>query len=146
MSVVSASRFVGHLAFLRGKVQELEEYALVWGSAKQEESTEDTKIVEAVALKAGVEERRVRLAESQGAAGRCGDSACVGWFGFESDSVRVGSGCCSCCSQGDCKLDMYGTPNSSHALTQFDTRRSNIAMSLSVSSELTSASKSACHA
>ncbi len=66
VSVASASRFVGHLAFLRGKVQELEEYALVWGRAKREESTEDTKIVEAAALKAGVEERRVRLAESQG--------------------------------------------------------------------------------
>lgn len=78
----------GHVAFLRGKVQELEDKELVWGKTKYKENLDGFEVTEAAAtsvwydlyererkhlvqvctaaLKAGVEERRVRLAESQG--------------------------------------------------------------------------------
>lgn len=79
----------GHVMFLRSKVQELEDKELVWGLAKEEVGDDGVKVTHAAstsvwydlyererkhlvqvcsaALKAGVEERRVRLAESQGA-------------------------------------------------------------------------------
>lgn len=79
----------GHVQWLRERVQELEQHQLVWGTAQVkdmplgEEVTSKAQMsvwvdlynrerdhlvkVAAAALKAGVEERRVRLAESQGA-------------------------------------------------------------------------------
>lgn len=93
-------RTAGHVAWLGGKVQELEDRSLVWGETKSEQfaagdgdedadrppalkATEEAKPsvwytlyaaerdrlvkVSSEALKAGVEERRVRMAESQGA-------------------------------------------------------------------------------
>jgi len=79
----------GHVAWLRGKVQELEPESLVWGATKKVdragagvETTDGSAPsvwyelyarerdhlvkVSAAALRAGVEERKVRLAESQG--------------------------------------------------------------------------------
>ncbi len=78
----------GHVQWLRGKVAELEEQDLVWGQTKVKEGGDDRGTTEeakpnvwyvlyeaerkhlvtvcAAALKAGVEERRVRLAEQQG--------------------------------------------------------------------------------
>lgn len=78
----------GHVHWLRGKVQELEDTDLVWGETKVKDGGDDRGTTEeakpsvwyqlyaaerdhlvkvcAAAIKAGVEERRVRLAESQG--------------------------------------------------------------------------------
>ncbi|MFC8732164.1 hypothetical protein ACFT5B_06880 [Luteimicrobium sp. NPDC057192] len=78
----------GHVQWLRGKVAELEEQDLVWGQTKVKEGGDDRGTTEeakpsiwyvlyeaerkhlvtvcTAALKAGVEERRVRLAEQQG--------------------------------------------------------------------------------
>lgn len=80
----------GHVAWLRGKVQELEPESLVWGATTKKvdragavvETAEGSAPsvwyelyarerdhlvkVSAAALRAGVEERKVRLAESQG--------------------------------------------------------------------------------
>lgn len=87
----------GHVAWLRERVQEIEEYSsnsdgenpLVWGVTRRKEGGEDRGVTEeaapsiwlklyqqerthlvkvcAEAIKAGIEERRVRLAEQQGA-------------------------------------------------------------------------------
>ena len=81
----------GHVQWLRGKVQELDPEALVWGTSKVVDktgevfATDTTSAAQAsmwyelydrerkhqaallsLALKSGVDERRVRLAESQG--------------------------------------------------------------------------------
>lgn len=78
----------GHVQWLRERVQDLEEAQLTWGTTRTEESTGDSKTIQqatpsvvydlyarernhlvnvtAAALRAGVEERRVRLAEQQG--------------------------------------------------------------------------------
>lgn len=83
----------GHVAWLREKVQELEEQDLVWGKEKHEDGVGPQGLVDvttekagpsvwyelymkerdhlakvcALALRAGIEERKVKLAESQGA-------------------------------------------------------------------------------
>lgn len=83
----------GHVAWLREKVQELEAEQLVWGKEKHEDGVGPQGIVDvttekadpsvwyelymkerehlakvcALALRAGIEERKVKLAESQGA-------------------------------------------------------------------------------
>lgn len=83
----------GHVAWLREKVQELEAEQLVWGKEKHEDGVGPQGVVDvttekagpsvwyelymkerdhlakvcALALKAGIEERKVKLAESQGA-------------------------------------------------------------------------------
>lgn len=83
----------GHVAWLRDKVQELEPEQLVWGKEKHEDGVGPQGIVDvttekagpsvwyelymkerdhlakvsALALRAGIEERKVKLAESQGA-------------------------------------------------------------------------------
>lgn len=83
----------GHVKWLRSKVQELDEQALVWGTTAESEKDSDKNgressstvsakpsvwyslyqaerahlvAVSSAALKAGVEERKVRLAEQQG--------------------------------------------------------------------------------
>lgn len=78
----------GHVKWLRERVQDLEEAQLTWGTTRTEQSADDSKTIQtaspsvvydlyarerthlvnvtAAALKAGVEERRVRLAEQQG--------------------------------------------------------------------------------
>src|SRR5690625_2317536 len=83
-------RYAGNVQWLRERVQELEQGQLVWGKAEAKSSGDDAELVTSraqmsvwvdlynrerdhlvkvagAALKAGVEERRVRLAESQGA-------------------------------------------------------------------------------
>jgi len=79
----------GHVEWLRERVQELEQHQLVWGKSEVKDLDDTTMVtskaqmsvwvdlynrerdhlvkVAGAALKAGVEERRVRLAESQGA-------------------------------------------------------------------------------
>lgn len=79
----------GHVAWLRERVEELDEEALTWGTAQHSSGPEGTTITEkagpsiwyelyaqerrhlvvvcAAALRAGVEERRVQVAEAQGA-------------------------------------------------------------------------------
>lgn len=79
----------GHVAWLRQRVEELDEEALTWGTTQQASGPEGTTITEkagpsiwyelyaqerrhlvvvcAAALRAGVEERRVQVAEAQGA-------------------------------------------------------------------------------
>lgn len=83
----------GHVEWLRGKVQELQSEDLVWGKEKHEDGVGPQGIVDvttekagpsvwyelylkerehlakvcALALRAGIEERRVKLAENQGA-------------------------------------------------------------------------------
>ena len=82
----------GHVAWLRGKVQELEEEDLVWGKTQHEDGVGPQGVVDvttekagpsvwyelymkerdhlakvcSLALRAGIEERKVKLAESQG--------------------------------------------------------------------------------
>lgn len=78
----------GHVAWLRERVRELEEEALVWGTTKVKEGGDDRGTTEAAApsvwldlyqrerthlvkvcseaIRAGIEERRVKLAEQQG--------------------------------------------------------------------------------
>lgn len=78
----------GHVQWLREKVQEIDEHELVWGKTRVKEGGEDRGVTEeakpnvwlalyqserdhlvkvcSAALRAGVEERKVRLAESQG--------------------------------------------------------------------------------
>lgn len=79
----------GHVAWLRERVQDLEQGDLVWGTTKTKDGGDDQGTTQeakpsvwyvlysrerqhlvtvcAAALKAGIEERRVRLAEQQGA-------------------------------------------------------------------------------
>lgn len=78
----------GHVAYLRAKVRELEEHELTWGTVRVKEGGDDRGVTEEAgpnvwlklyqaerthlvkvcsdAIRAGIEERRVKLAEQQG--------------------------------------------------------------------------------